>query len=631
MSEALLSKEPSSMSDGELTAMLWQGPRRDSFLAVAELFSRHWSSVYRYAGLCTRRPAAAIELAKEAFHLVQRETRDAEARPFAWRPRLLATVLACAAAWSRGEHRTDLNSEILAWLDEPGNAEEAEAGGPPTLARCAFAELPEQSQCLLWHSVAEADPPAAVSRLTGQSEQATMRHLERARKLFREECVQAHLTRTINRECLAYGSLLDAATRTETADPGPQDLDRHLTDCAHCRTAAEELQQHSGRLPLVLSNGLLAWGAKPYLDTRKTDDTPVTDPSRPVHRTGTRPASIAVAAGVAAVALLAIAATVSDLAAPADNSASPLQADQTSSYTQLNTTTASPQPGTQLARTQLRNAKTGQCLDVRDGRLAAKTDVISARCTSTASQQWVFGNDSLMHTAADPNLCLDTTGDGSAVLHTCNQPPGHDTMGLRLSWNKKGEISTLTPPDLALTPVPANGPDDIVLKIRDGSTAQIWLAKTPPPETSLTKHAAPSTSLTETSPSPSPSPSPSRSSTPSPPPASSRSSTPSPSPSVQVSVGPAQPDEFWGTAWPFVATATGFAPNQDIGFYYDLPDRSCDAVWVTDHIKADSTGKAVWIDKMVYTGTRAAPPYTFNFCAVDPNGSRSAKATYVVH
>ncbi|MEU1408373.1 ricin-type beta-trefoil lectin domain protein [Streptomyces sp. NPDC005728] len=547
MSDRLLSGGLSGLSDGELTALVRQGPRRDSSPAVAELFSRHWASVYRYTGLCTRRPSAAIELVKEAFLLVQREARDSETRPFAWCPRLLATVLACARTWSTNDHRTDLSTELLAWLDEPGNAGEAEDGGPPTLARWAFAELPEQSQCLLWHSVVEGDPPADISRLTGQGEQIAARHEARVRKLFREECVQAHLTRTIDPECLTYGSLLDAATRNETADPGPQDLDRHLLGCTHCRAAAEELEQYGDRLPLILAGGMLAWGAKPYLDTRKAGGVRCeVDSPRTALRPGSPPAVLAAAAGLTAAVLIALAATVGNLGTHTNgNSASP-QAGPSSRYAQPNAiagaSTAFPQPSPQVTGTQLRNASTGKCLDVRGGTPAAEADVVSARCTSAPSQQWVFGEDSLVHTATNPNLCLDTTGDGGVVLHTCDQGSSRGPRDLRLTWNTKGEIFTSTSPELALTSVPANAPDDVVLKIRDGSTDQIWLGQAPSSKEPVTKRAAPSDTPAKHTPSPRPStkaPSPSspRPSTKAPSPSSPQPSTPSPTPSGNVTDG----------------------------------------------------------------------------------------------
>ncbi|MEU1409208.1 ricin-type beta-trefoil lectin domain protein [Streptomyces sp. NPDC005728] len=520
---------------------------------MEELFARHWTNVYRYAVLCTRRSAAATELAREAFLRTQREARDNEATAFAWRPTLLAAVLVRACAWVQGGRRAELSAELLAWLDEPDNVRVGKEGLQPSLAHRAFLKLPEQIQCLLWHSVVELDPPTVISRLTGRDDHVTAQHLAQTRTLFREECVQAHLTGTTDRHCLAYASLLDAATRATTTDQGASDLERHLAGCARCRAAGHELTQHMDRLPLILVHGMVAWGAELYLgdpgQAPRTDTARLPRSPHAALRTRARPGTVAVVVATALVA--ASTAAVRFIPDLSGHAAEPSYSNtRQPPATNPGGRSAASRPSTHAFRTLLRNAATGQCLDVRDGALRPTADVVTSRCTSAARQQWIFGDDSIVRNAADPGLCLDTAGHKTLQLHACPAKPGDGADGLHLAWNTKGEIATAVSPPLLLTLERAHDrPDTVTLKVRDGSLAQTWLGR--PPDTSPGGTPAPGLTSVgqtgETRPSDSAEPSP-RNSEPgsaSPVPtetkrnnSSRRPPTPTPSPSATLSVSP---------------------------------------------------------------------------------------------
>ncbi|MEU1408319.1 ricin-type beta-trefoil lectin domain protein [Streptomyces sp. NPDC005728] len=649
MSERPLAQELQSLSDAALTALVRQGPRSgDSFLAVAELFARHWASVYRYAALCTHRPAATTVLAKEAFLHAQREARSSEEAAFAWRPTLLATVLARACVWAQGNRRPELSAKLLAWLDEPDNVRTGMEGGPlSSLARQAFLELPEQSQCLLWHSVVEVDPPAVVGRLTGLDEQVAARHLARARQLFREACVQAHLTSTLDRQCLAYGSLLDAATRTEASDQGPSDLQWHLAGCAHCRATAHELSQHGDRLALILAHGLLAWGVEPYLNDggrQAPEGDTARLPRRPqaAPRTRVRPGTVAIAVGGIAVALATVSAAVVRFVPDTSSHA----AEPPYSYTQHSSTrkpdedSVTSRPSTDGFRTVLRNAATRQCLDVRDGTLVPKVDVVSTRCTSAARQQWIFGDDSRVHNAADTGLCLDATGYGTLQVRACPRNPGEGAAGLHLVWNTKGEITTSASPHLLLTtPEHArNRTDIVVLKARDGSRAQTWVHR--PPVASPGRTPSPGLSIIgraeESGPSDSAEPSlqstnpvsashvpkaPKRHSS------SRRPSTPASSPSSSLNLS-TRAVSYGDT---YTATVRAFSPGESVrlSWRYEDPSRAdqfsaCDQVIGTR--AADSAGTAVFhvAERVAQAGVE------FIICAEGLQSGRTATARLTV-
>lgn len=41
-----------------------------------------------------------------------------------------------------------------------------------------------------------------------------------------------------------------------------------MNKCGYCRYAADQLDQSGGRLPVLLAEAVLGWGARPYLDSR---------------------------------------------------------------------------------------------------------------------------------------------------------------------------------------------------------------------------------------------------------------------------------------------------------------------------------------------------------------------------
>jgi hypothetical protein len=91
--------------------------------------------------------------------------------------------------------------------------------------------------------------------------------LEKARELLRAGTIEAHSALAPREECRRYSRLLEALVR-RTKTNTCRDLLRHMNKCGYCRYASDQLDQSGGRLPVLLAEAVLGWGARPYLDSR---------------------------------------------------------------------------------------------------------------------------------------------------------------------------------------------------------------------------------------------------------------------------------------------------------------------------------------------------------------------------
>ncbi|MEU6813027.1 cellulose-binding domain-containing protein [Streptomyces sp. NPDC046831] len=240
------------------------------------LFSECWDAVLSYADLCTAGSAAAQELATEAFARGVRGVRaDAAGSPRGRRgprlpavPLLLTAVRATAAGWEADGRGHRLDPDLRLWLNS-GKA--ARYTGPPPrrpLALRGLRDMPEGDADLLWLAEVEALPLPAVARRLGLDPAVVADELAQARTLFRGRCHRAHLDTPMDTQCRSYARLLDAVTRSPTADT-PGDLSRHLATCVECAEAAACLRLHGGALPAALAGGVIGWGGLAYLERRR--------------------------------------------------------------------------------------------------------------------------------------------------------------------------------------------------------------------------------------------------------------------------------------------------------------------------------------------------------------------------
>ncbi|MEW2570967.1 hypothetical protein [Streptomyces sp. NPDC047070] len=256
-------------TDERLAAELKKGSgRAPARYPAGELLGRHWAPVFSYARLCTHGVQYAGMLATAAFTRLFGESVRQVGPRAAWRPELLITVRRTAGEWDTNKRREMLSPEVRSG---PGDSDSAAVRLlPPNdrrLVSLAFQRLPEAARCVLWHAEVEAEELAVPARLLGLPVRDASPALERARELLRQYCLEAHRELAPDDECRRYSRLLDVSLRRggNSVDP---DLRQHMAVCEHCPHSAAQLDQSGDRLPVLLAEGVLGWGARPYLASR---------------------------------------------------------------------------------------------------------------------------------------------------------------------------------------------------------------------------------------------------------------------------------------------------------------------------------------------------------------------------
>ncbi|MGW0996384.1 RICIN domain-containing protein [Streptomyces sp. NPDC002520] len=487
-------------SDRDLVAQLG-GPHAGRHRAVALLLGRHWRATRDYAAVCLGATGPSAHLVSTAaFHDVLGRLAGG-AVGGALRPQLLVAVREIVRTWA-GD---DAACVVMPELRKPAGGRGLRATMPGTperrqLAERAFRALPAASQCLLWHTEVEAEPINIPAGLSGVDAATATTALEQAREQFRTACVRAHRELAPSQECRFHNRLLDVPMRRGGALL--PDVRHHLADCAHCRYAAEQLSRIEGGLDVLLAETVLGWGARRYLDSRPgrgaspkgPDDAclPAPEAARPAatgrHRTlpeGRRHKAMVLGVGLASLALLATVLVTKGWSdgsgvpdpgatwgAPVGGPARPGATGTRSSAGTGGRSGASPSAASagasiEVAHGRLRSLGSGRCLDVRGGEVTAGAAARLAACSSAASQQWSYGDDGLLRSAADPALCLVADpGTRNVVVSGCVVHAGEVSYDLTV----RGELLLRWHQGLALAP---DGGRPAVAA-RDGSPGQRW-------------------------------------------------------------------------------------------------------------------------------------------------------------
>ncbi|MDF3149338.1 RICIN domain-containing protein, partial [Streptomyces sp. T21Q-yed] len=127
-------------------------------------------------------------------------------------------------------------------------------------------------------------------------------------------------------------------------------------------------------------------------------------------------------------------------------------------------------------QTRLRNDDADLCLDIRgEPKAGAGTEL--AECSADDTQQWSYEKDGRLRSVADPGLCLDSHVDaGVVILGKCVDDDSKRADDVRYDLTVQGELLPRWDEQLALTFTTADAGSDIVVKVRDGSDEQRWLA-----------------------------------------------------------------------------------------------------------------------------------------------------------
>ncbi|WP_216591483.1 RICIN domain-containing protein [Streptomyces brasiliscabiei] len=132
--------------------------------------------------------------------------------------------------------------------------------------------------------------------------------------------------------------------------------------------------------------------------------------------------------------------------------------------------------------TQVVNVASGLCLDIR-GELEKGTDVVTATCSSRATQRWrVDSERDALQSFADPDLCLDSRGatDDGVGIWDCDSLDGDNGKNLRFEFGPRGLISPAIGPGYAVTPDALGSVSFAEVSGRDG---QRWRAGAGPVHT----------------------------------------------------------------------------------------------------------------------------------------------------
>ncbi|RPF38780.1 RICIN domain-containing protein [Streptomyces sp. TLI_185] len=465
--------------------------------SVALLMARHWQPARDYAAICLASPAdLASMVTAAAFHQVL--DRLALGEPaLALRPRMLVAVRETVRVWSA----EDRISSVLPELQKPSGGRGIRTTKSMTpenrrLAERSFQALPGLSRCLLWHTEVEAESITVPAALLGMDTDTASVELEQAREKFREGCVHAHRELAPSKDCRFYNRLLDVPIRRGGALL--PDVQQHLAECPYCRSAAEQLSHFEGGLGALLAEAVLGWGARRYLDSRPARARQPTHTSGSARHGGGRPRilpriplpgrrppgalrnsrALLTGVGVASAGLLAtlFAAGLWSHDDGVDPAASTSAGGGTAPGVGSQSSPGTAQLPMVPGRSRLHSVGADLCLDIT-GKVKAGAGTELAACSDAGTQQWSFEKDGLLRSGADPGLCLDSHVDaGVAVLGKC--AAGKDKRGddVRYDLTAQGELLPRWDEHLALAATAGKPGADIVVKVRDGSPAQRWLA-----------------------------------------------------------------------------------------------------------------------------------------------------------
>ncbi|MEU5074594.1 RICIN domain-containing protein [Streptomyces asoensis] len=495
-------------SDESLASGIRGGADSEVAQSTALLIARHWRPVHEYAVICLASSGSVASMVTAAaFHQVLDRLKLGEPGT-ALRPRLLVTVRDTARLWSADEGL----SGVLPVLRKPAGARGMRAAKSLTpdnrvLAERSFQGLPPVARCVLWHVEVEAEDVTVAAGLLGMDTETVTSALEQARDKLREGVVRAHRELAPSKDCRFYNRLLDVPIR-RGGDLLP-DVRKHLDECRYCRAAAEQLGHFESGLGVLLAEAVLGWGARRYHDTRpgrarqqtvrlkgsarhrgrgtrgrrgRGADLLARIPSPRRRALGEPRSTRALFTGVG----LASAGLLTTLLAAglwSDDGGADPAASTSGSVPGIDSQAASASPTapgtaqlpTTPRRTSLRNAAADLCLDVR-GEVRAGAAVELADCSSDVTQQWTYDDDGQVRSAAQSGLCVDSHADaGVVILGDCadaTDPRGDD---VRYDLTVQGELLPRWDDALALTSAGQEPGADVVVKVRDHTTAQRWV------------------------------------------------------------------------------------------------------------------------------------------------------------
>ncbi|GAA2806375.1 hypothetical protein GCM10010505_35870 [Kitasatospora aburaviensis] len=250
----------STLSDVELSAVLPAATASDTSrvgAVMAEVFTRHHGAVLAYARGYCRDAQTAQDLAAEAYARTYVSVARGHGPRHAWRPYLMACVRRTAMEWSRHfTRRVLLPEDFETWVEHLAGDAETEAALLATeetaLVAKAYRSLPERWQVLLWLTVVEGEPAAAVAQRMGMTASGVRSLAARAREGLREAYLREDVDEGAEPACHYFTARLAEAIRRPGRRRGPE-LARHLENCEGCARVAGEVERANHRAVVAVS------------------------------------------------------------------------------------------------------------------------------------------------------------------------------------------------------------------------------------------------------------------------------------------------------------------------------------------------------------------------------------------
>ncbi|RII15090.1 Ricin-type beta-trefoil lectin domain protein [Streptomyces sp. YIM 130001] len=514
--------------------------RRDvttAFAAARELRRRHLPAALAYADVCTLTPGSARLLAAQSFARAVQEAKRGIEPPGAWRHRLLLLVARAATAWSADERSVRLEPEVVprdpAVVPSPQLLDAVRRLPLRTQAVLWYAEVDEEPDTVTAGylgiradevaQMRDAAPGALRSALLasriaahgGPDCRGHLRLLENAvlpRGPRYSADLEVHLA-----DCACCGDAraellrLNATPRAVLADGLlPWGGDRYAlaprpsaargsrrrgapAPASGPTTAAGRTTRPRGAGPgSGPGSGSAAGTARP--DARGSDATPAAGAAlegagRFASESGRMPRGFVLGAVVLGVTLapltllLLTTGSPDDDTGPRGNGPGPSTAlpDPGMTVTPPPTPQAPPASAASYRHgdfTQLVNAGTGLCLDIEDGALEERTDVVAVKCSASDTQRWrVDIGRGVIQSHADPDFCLDSRGAPGLGVGIADCAPAEDgAADLSFTVNAAGTVRAVSVPGHVLTPRNDDAGSDVILRESDSGPDQRWRA-----------------------------------------------------------------------------------------------------------------------------------------------------------
>ncbi|BDZ49773.1 hypothetical protein GCM10025867_20140 [Frondihabitans sucicola] len=234
-----------SLSDETLIDEARRGERE----SYGELWRRH-SKAAHVAARSFRHLDEPDDLVAEAFANIYQALTTGSGPTTAFRPYLYVTIRNLA---SRRLRDTPVDGDVDLDALPAADADSAEALLERGITATAFRSLPERWQTVLWYTEVEGLSPRQAGELMGLVPNAVSALSFRARAALREAWVQGHIdTARVTGSHREVLSKLGGWSLGTLSQRDERLVGEHLQSCTRCRLVAEELDDVSRRLAVIL-------------------------------------------------------------------------------------------------------------------------------------------------------------------------------------------------------------------------------------------------------------------------------------------------------------------------------------------------------------------------------------------